>query len=83
MLPVWMCNCDQPDEYSVAQYCVPALCYIAQDQYTQKGESHSGVNNNEPHEARRGLHIFVIVIPKEGLVSTSQYIIYENNSAIL
>ena len=37
MLPVWMCNCDEPDDYGVAQYCVPALVYVAQDNYTHKG----------------------------------------------
>ena len=37
MLPVWMINCLEPDEYGVAQYCVPALMYIAQDEWTSPG----------------------------------------------
>jgi hypothetical protein len=34
MLPVWMINCYEPDDYGVAQYCIPALMYIAQDDWT-------------------------------------------------
>lgn len=33
MLPVWMCNSSNPDD--VAQYCVPALTYIAQNRWTE------------------------------------------------
>ena len=39
MLPVWMINCLEPDEYGVAQYCIPALMYIAQDEWTAPGMS--------------------------------------------
>ena len=49
MLPVWMCNCDQPDDYGVAQYCIPALVYIAQDNYTHKGTTmvrYNGYNSD-------------------------------------
>ncbi|XP_041370233.1 uncharacterized protein LOC121384077 [Gigantopelta aegis] len=37
MIPVWMSNCRDPDVLGVAQYCVPALTYIAQDKWTEKG----------------------------------------------
>ena len=38
MLPVWMLNCKDPDSYGVAQYCVPALVYVAKDnQWTTDG----------------------------------------------
>ena len=46
MLPVWMCNCEQPDDYGVAQYCVPALVYIAQDKYTHKGTKVNSITRN-------------------------------------
>ncbi|CAH1785850.1 unnamed protein product [Owenia fusiformis] len=36
MLPVWMSNSREPDSYSVAQYCVPALMFVAQDKWTAK-----------------------------------------------
>ncbi|XP_064649845.1 uncharacterized protein LOC135501590 [Lineus longissimus] len=36
MFPTWLLNCTEPDLYGVAQYCVPALTYIAQDKWTQK-----------------------------------------------
>lgn len=39
VLPVWMMNSkDNPDQYGVAQYCVPALTYIAQDKWITKGK---------------------------------------------
>jgi len=31
LLPVWVCNSSDPENYSIAQYCVPAVTYIAQD----------------------------------------------------
>ncbi|PIK37935.1 hypothetical protein BSL78_25225 [Apostichopus japonicus] len=31
VLPVWMINCMEPDKLGVAQYCVPAVLYIARD----------------------------------------------------
>ena len=37
MLPVWMMNSPFPDEFGVAQYCVPAVAYIAQDKWIAKG----------------------------------------------
>ncbi|KAL3872141.1 hypothetical protein ACJMK2_040092 [Sinanodonta woodiana] len=36
VLPVMMCNSLDPEQYGVAQYCVPALTYIAQDDWTEK-----------------------------------------------
>lgn len=30
---------DDPNEYGVAQYCVPALTFIAQDRWIQTGEA--------------------------------------------
>ena len=38
MLPVWMSNSTSPDQYGVAQYCVPAIMYIAQDKWLNKGK---------------------------------------------
>ena len=38
MFPVWMSNCYQPEEFGVAQYCVPALTYIALDKWTHTGK---------------------------------------------
>ncbi|XP_072176456.1 uncharacterized protein [Diadema setosum] len=34
VLPVWMLNCTDPNEMGVAQYCIPAVMYIAQDKWT-------------------------------------------------
>ena len=39
MLPVWFLNCTEPDELGVAQYCVPAVTYVARDLWTVKGNS--------------------------------------------
>ncbi|CAC5412594.1 unnamed protein product [Mytilus coruscus] len=39
MLPVWMSNSTNPDQYGVAQYCVPAVMYIAQDKWINKDET--------------------------------------------
>ncbi|XP_033642970.1 uncharacterized protein LOC117303038 [Asterias rubens] len=42
VLPVWMSNCATPDELGVAQYCIPALMYVAQDKWTlQQEDKHS------------------------------------------
>lgn len=45
LLPVWMCNSNDPDHYGIAQYCVPAVTYIAQNDWikdgTEAGISHS------------------------------------------
>ncbi|XP_077987040.1 uncharacterized protein LOC144441359 [Glandiceps talaboti] len=38
VLPVWMMNCRQPNELGIAQYCVPAVIYVAQDRWTQDDE---------------------------------------------
>lgn len=37
-MPVWMLNCTSPSEHGVAQYCVPAALYIAQDEWVTKGK---------------------------------------------
>ena len=37
MLPVWLLNCSEPEEYGVAQYCVPALVLVAKDEWIHKG----------------------------------------------
>ncbi|XP_070582003.1 titin homolog isoform X2 [Ptychodera flava] len=34
MLPVWMINCCSPSDLGIAQYCVPAVMYVAQDKWT-------------------------------------------------
>ncbi|XP_071481714.1 uncharacterized protein [Diadema antillarum] len=34
VLPVWMLNCTDPNKMGVAQYCIPAVMYIAQDRWT-------------------------------------------------
>ncbi|XP_052093379.1 uncharacterized protein LOC127729595 isoform X5 [Mytilus californianus] len=39
MLPVWMSNSMNPDQYGVAQYCVPAVMYLAQDKWINKDET--------------------------------------------
>ncbi|XP_046547907.1 LOW QUALITY PROTEIN: uncharacterized protein LOC124257808 [Haliotis rubra] len=36
VLPVWMSNTTDPDKLGVAQYCVPAVIYIAQDQWVDR-----------------------------------------------
>ncbi|XP_067661023.1 uncharacterized protein [Haliotis asinina] len=36
VLPVWMSNTSDPDKLGVAQYCVPAIIYIAQDQWVDR-----------------------------------------------
>lgn len=33
VFPVWMLNCASPSEHGVAQYCVPAVFYVAQDEW--------------------------------------------------
>ena len=33
IVPTWVCNSDDPDNYNIAQYCVPAVTYIAQDEW--------------------------------------------------
>ncbi|KAK3088094.1 hypothetical protein FSP39_014597 [Pinctada imbricata] len=38
MLPVWMMNSKDPDQFGVAQWCVPAVTYIAQDNWIQKDD---------------------------------------------
>lgn len=38
MLPVWMTN-SLEGELGVAQYCVPAVMYIAQQKWIAKGRS--------------------------------------------
>ncbi|XP_056011493.1 uncharacterized protein LOC125679536 isoform X3 [Ostrea edulis] len=38
MLPVWMMNSKESDEFGVAQYCVPAVMYIAQQEWIAKDE---------------------------------------------
>ena len=38
MLPVWFLNCTEPDELGVAQYCIPAVTYVARDAWTLSGE---------------------------------------------
>ncbi|KAL4218620.1 hypothetical protein ACF0H5_021210 [Mactra antiquata] len=35
MLPVWLSNSSNPDSLGVAQYCVPALTFIAQNKWTE------------------------------------------------
>lgn len=39
MLPVWMTNSTEGDKLGVAQYCVPAVMYIAQQKWIAKGMS--------------------------------------------
>ncbi|XP_030852962.1 uncharacterized protein LOC105439659 [Strongylocentrotus purpuratus] len=39
VLPVWMVNCTDPNKFGVAQYCIPAAMYIAQDKWTHTDES--------------------------------------------
>lgn len=39
MLPVWMTNSLEGDKLGVAQYCVPAVMYIAQQKWIGKGRS--------------------------------------------
>ena len=36
-LPIWLLNCDAPEELGIAQYCVAGLMYVAQDLWVQKG----------------------------------------------
>ncbi|KAI8518508.1 hypothetical protein Bbelb_045250 [Branchiostoma belcheri] len=36
VLPVWVSNCADPTALGVAQYCVPAVMYIAQDEWTEE-----------------------------------------------
>ncbi|XP_061164129.1 uncharacterized protein LOC133173191 isoform X2 [Saccostrea echinata] len=38
MLPVWMMNSTDTDKLGVAQYCVPAVMYIAQQEWIAKDE---------------------------------------------
>jgi hypothetical protein len=37
ILPVWLLNCSSADGLGVAQYCVPALMYIAQNEWIDEG----------------------------------------------
>jgi len=37
VLPVWIVNCVEAEELGLAQYCVPAALYIAQDEWTVSG----------------------------------------------
>ena len=37
VFPVWMLNCASPSEHGVAQYCVPAVLYVAQDEWITHG----------------------------------------------
>ena len=39
IIPVWVCNSDDPDLYNIAQYCVPAVTYIAQETWTCRQKS--------------------------------------------
>ncbi len=39
MMPVWMLNCEDPDRHGIAQYCVPAVVYVAQDTWIHRGQS--------------------------------------------
>ncbi|XP_067947584.1 uncharacterized protein, partial [Watersipora subatra] len=34
IVPVWMCNSSDPAQYNIAQYCIPAVAYIAQNTWT-------------------------------------------------
>ncbi|XP_078604259.1 uncharacterized protein LOC144878002 isoform X2 [Branchiostoma floridae x Branchiostoma japonicum] len=36
VLPVWVSNCADPTALGVAQFCVPAVMYIAQDEWTEE-----------------------------------------------
>jgi len=47
LLPVWVCNSSDPENYSIAQYCVPAVTYIAQDAWlsTERQSSTEGNYN--------------------------------------
>ena len=38
VLPVWMCNSLNAEEFGVVQHCVPALVYIAQDDWVSNGK---------------------------------------------
>ena len=46
LLPVWMCNSERPDLHGLAQFCVPALVYIAQEHFTHKGNAKGFVKNS-------------------------------------
>lgn len=46
MLPVWMTNSTEGDKLGVAQYCVPAVMYIAQQKWIAKGMSEKKVQSN-------------------------------------
>ena len=37
VVPVWMLNCASPTDHGVAQYCVPAVLYVAQDEWITHG----------------------------------------------
>ena len=41
VLPVWFSNSKDPENYGVCQYCVPALTYIAQNDWTETGKINS------------------------------------------
>ena len=38
VVPVWMLNCASPSEHGIAQYCIPAVSYIAQDEWIVNGK---------------------------------------------
>ncbi|XP_022101027.1 uncharacterized protein LOC110984804 [Acanthaster planci] len=46
VFPVWMMNCAEPDELGVAQYCIPALMYVAQDKWTLNQEEKEQVESD-------------------------------------
>ena len=37
-MPVWLCNSSNVSEHGVAQHCVPAVVYVAQDEWISGGE---------------------------------------------
>ncbi|KAL9988441.1 hypothetical protein ACROYT_G002886 [Oculina patagonica] len=39
VFPVWMLNCTSPSEHGVAQHCVPAVLYVAQDEWVTHDSS--------------------------------------------
>ena len=34
VVPVWLLNCEESTDLGVAQYCVPAVAYVAKDHRT-------------------------------------------------
>lgn len=49
MLPVWMMNSKESNEFGVAQYCVPAVMYIAQQEWIAKGRHRNTLQNRITH----------------------------------